>query len=278
MILAWVNNNLNNLIGSAAALIFMAVAYGMMRLFLHKIVKNSNYRQIWVGRITYILFFLSLYIVGEIWFETLRIFTALASLIGAALVVTHKEFILNISANILIKNKNLFKVGDYISIKGHSGEILLTGWQEFTMLSKANTKHGYLKIPNHFIFIHELINHSQPSDHLSFYFSTYISVESDTVHAKKILHQIICKHTQEIYDKLKVKKNNHNNAKMLPEVFISPHESDGSLIRLESTFFYYPDSRKKIIDLITQDWIIAVKSAHDINFAYPAQCVHLSAP
>ena len=141
------------------------------------------------------------------------------------------------------------------------------------MLSHANTKHGYLKIPNHFIFTHELINHSQPSEYLSFYFSTYISVESDTIHAKKILHEIICKHTQEVYNKLKVKKN---HAQILPEIFLSPHESDSSLIRLESTFFYYPGSRKKIIDLITQDWIIAVKIAHDINFAYPAQCFNLS--
>ncbi|MCX7122541.1 MAG: mechanosensitive ion channel [Gammaproteobacteria bacterium] len=277
MILAWVNNNLNNLMGSAVVLMLMALAYGMMRIFLHKIIKNENYRQVWTGRIAYVSIFLSVYIVGEIWFETLRIFTALASLMGAALVVTHKELILNMSAKLLIKSKNLFKIGDHISIKGHSGEIISTGWQEFTLLSKANTKHGYLKVPNHFIFTHELINHSELSEHLSFYFSTYITVESDAVQAKKILHEIICKHTQEIYAKLKVKKNNKSHLQVLPEVFLSPHESDGSLIRLESTFFYYPNSRKKIIDLITQDWIIAVKIAHDIHFAYPAQCVHLLA-
>jgi small-conductance mechanosensitive channel len=269
MLNGFINQNIDRLIGSALVFILMIVTYTLVRIFLTKTLKQQNLRQTWINRLFYIVVIVGSYVVGEIWFEALRIFTALASLIGAALIVTHKEFILNISAHFLIKRKKLFKTGDHISIKNANGKVLTIGWQNFTVFSKSDRQYGYIKVPNHFIFQYELINHYEPYECLRVIFSTCISNQSNPIQAKKMLSTIVMQHTQTHYIELHANFKK-SSASSLPEptVFLLPDSNDPECIRLESQFFASPDKKKVIIDAITQDWIIAVQQASDIHFIH----------
>ena len=268
MFMQWVSGNLSNLIGSIFVCFGLGVFYIVGCIFLNKKVK-SPYKTKWKNQLLYLFVLLGIVIIGEIWFETFRIFTALASLIGAALIVIHKELILNLTAAFFIKVKKLFKIGDHISIKGISGEVISIGWQSIVIFSKSGIQHGYSKVPNHFIFNHEVVNYSEPMGYLSISFSAYIAPRSNPVHAKKCLQEIIYKHTHNVYLELGSNDKNRLSAKRLPEVFISTHENELYCFRLDSMFYYYPGGKKKIIDAITQDWIMAVQSSSDIWFPSP---------
>ncbi len=79
------------------------------------------------------------------------------SLISAAIAVTMKDYIANIISGMILAFSDKLKIGDYVQIGKHIGEIIDFS---LTMITLRNDDEELVYIPSNTIYLHDLINYS----------------------------------------------------------------------------------------------------------------------
>jgi len=154
--------------GSKIALTFFtAIFFVLLRSILIRIVTKKaidlRTRFAWKQTLSYLILFLAIGVVAIIWSKRFEAIFTLLTLISAALIISTKELILNLAANMVIILRNLFQVGDRIKINTYYGDVVDSGPMYFT-LAEVNTEHtdahsgAVIKIPNSLILTTPLVN------------------------------------------------------------------------------------------------------------------------
>ncbi len=127
-------------------------------LFLKKVSNRRRKKRLKVITRNILIGFLMLCLI-KIWVEGFIHILALVGFVSAALTITQKENILNLTGGLIIMWRNAFSEGDYISILGNSGIINNIGIFYFTIdevipytLNEQTGKQ--IKIPNSLISLH----------------------------------------------------------------------------------------------------------------------------
>jgi moderate conductance mechanosensitive channel len=134
--------------GIAIFLIFFAI------YFFFKNEKNTRKQRIrYRFRVIYIAIFFYLMFLARIWVEGFEHIFTMLSLVGAGIVVTNKETVMNFVGWLIITWRNLFTEGDVIQIGNNIGIIGRIGLLYFrlyetTGIDRLETTGKSIKIPN----------------------------------------------------------------------------------------------------------------------------------
>ncbi len=152
------------LVSTVAVTIIMAIVFYVCRIIIRHHFESIKKRKRYQLRILYIIMVVFLIFIARIWIEGFSNIFTILGLIGAALVVTNKESIMNIVAWFVISWRSLFSEGDFIEINGKSGYVLNIGAFYFTLSNQKTKKTSHaklIKVPNGFVLNNVLINYSQ---------------------------------------------------------------------------------------------------------------------
>lgn len=146
----------NNFSKTLMAIVAIFIVDLMIEFLLLKRIGNSR-KQAKAKVITRnVLICTLIFFLIKIWVDGFVHFLALLGFVAAALTVTQKENILNLTGGLIIMWRQAFSEGDYITISNHSGIIKNLGVFYFTIdeivPGTINDKNGReVKIPNSYI-------------------------------------------------------------------------------------------------------------------------------
>lgn len=146
----------NNLTKTVIAIFVILVVDLMIEVLLLKRISNKRKRYKSKIITRNILVCLLLFFLVKIWVEGFVHFLALLGFVAAALTITQKENILNLTGGLIIMWRQSFTEGDYIVIANHAGIIKNLGIFYFTIdeivPGTINERTGKtIKVPNSFI-------------------------------------------------------------------------------------------------------------------------------
>lgn len=149
----------NNITKTIIAIIVIFVVDVMIEFFLLKHIPNKKKRTKSTIITRNVLICVLLFFLIKIWVDGFIHFLALLGFVAAALTITQKENILNLTGGLIIMWRQTFEEGDFISILNHTGIIKNLGIFYFTideiLPGTINEKTGKtVKIPNSLISLH----------------------------------------------------------------------------------------------------------------------------
>lgn len=158
--------------------------------------KNSYY-------LTAIFSFLMLIL---IWLPYLTTFFTFFSILGTGLVIVLKEVLLNIAGWFYLVIRRPFEIGNRITIKEFTGDVIDTRLIEFSMIEVTPINEGgqstgrIIRIPNSMVFLHPLINASKDFSLCWNEIKVHISKTSNWQKASNMLETLSHDHLDEIYE------------------------------------------------------------------------------
>ena len=191
-----------------SGLVLIAVYFICLRIYQAKYTKPIQILK-YEKRTAYILVFIFIFVVAKIWLHGFIHFFTILGLIGAALIITHKELLNNVSGCFIIVWRGLFIEGDYININEFKGYVNSIGLLYFTLREdrtiSVDTKtylknHAKLtKIPNSYIINNPIINYTANSILCKNEVTAYVKPESDLEVTKEIISEIIEENLSNFY-------------------------------------------------------------------------------
>ncbi len=168
---------------------------------MHRRLRNNRDRYYYTRSVKYIfngILFLSILF---IWVSEFKSVATFVGLISAALTIALRDVVVNIAGWAFILIRKPFGVGDRISISGHSGDVIDIRLYQFTINEIGNwvdadqSTGRIIHIPNGKIFSEPQANYTQGFSHIWNEIGVLITFESDWKEAKKILEEIVHRHT-----------------------------------------------------------------------------------
>lgn len=134
-----------------------------------------------------ILFIVFLFFLTKIWIDGFGHLLAVVGFVSAALTITQKENILNVTGWLIIMWRDAFSEGDFVAIQQHKGIVTSIGVFYFT-LEEQGASHiqcqtgKVVKVPNSFVTLHPFVVHAH--EDFLLYEKTYVFTFSSSI--KKI--------------------------------------------------------------------------------------------
>ncbi len=193
----------NSVIKTAIVIVAVVVVDLVIEFLLLKRIANKRKRSKAKVITRNVLIVVLLFFLVKIWVEGFLHFLALLGFIAAALTITQKENILNLTGGLVIMWRQTFAEGDYICIANHSGIIRNLGLFYFTV--DETLSHGFqektgrsVKVPNSFVSLHSFVVYE--FDHFVFLDKSYYFT-FDTNWGK--LETLLCEHLKSCREHLK---------------------------------------------------------------------------
>jgi small-conductance mechanosensitive channel len=237
-------------------------------------------RYYYTNAIRYIYSAVLIIILISIWFSEFRSLATFLGLVGAALTIALKDPIVNLAGWLFILARQPFKIGDRIQIDDQQGDVIDIRLFQFTINEIGNwvdadqSTGRIIHIPNGKVFSQSQANYSQGFPQIWNELNVTITFESDWKLAKKVLTDIVYKHTSEMTkserESLKEvsKKYMILYGKLTPIVYTRIKDS-GVCFYLR--YLVDPKKRRTSENLIWEEILIVFAKYDDIQFAYPTQ-------
>lgn len=237
---------------------------------------KSRYR--WRKTISYTMVFLGAILIGQTWFKGVETLATYLGLVSAGIAIALRDPLTNLVGWLFLLWRKPFNVGDRIQIGENRGDVIDIRAFQFTILEIGNWVHAdqstgrMIHIPNFQIFTLPLSNYSTGFNYIWNEIPILLTFESDWKKAKKILLDIVQKHTINITPQ--VQKEIQQAAKqfmiiyhvLTPTVYTSVEDSGVLLtIRYISAVRNRRGSEEKIWEAVLD----AFSGEKDIDFAYP---------
>lgn len=155
------------MIATLAIIIITYILKMIVSRIFHNKIDGIRKRYLFRQTVSYVAYIIMLFSVIIIWFEWLTNFLTFLSLVTGAIIITSKEIVQNLFANIVIISRELFQVGDRIQIGDSIGDVIETGPLYVTLTELTTTANGeeptgrIIKVPNNFVFAKILANYSK---------------------------------------------------------------------------------------------------------------------
>jgi small-conductance mechanosensitive channel len=215
-----------------------------------------------------------------IWFSEFRSIATILGLVGAALTIALKDPIVNLAGWLFILSRQPFKIGDRVEMDGQRGDVIDIRLFQFTLNEIGNwvdadqSTGRIIHIPNGTVFTKSQANYSQGFSHIWHEINITITFESDWSLAKKILTEILEKHTAHLTESARKslievsKKYMILYGKLTPIVYTTVKDSG---VCMYCRYLVDPKKRRTSENLIWEDILLEFAKQDSIEFAYPTQ-------
>ena len=229
---------------------------------------------------TYIIFILLLFLLGNVWIAGLRGMATYLGLLTAGIAIALKDLISNIAGWMFIIIRRPFTLGDRIQIANTAGDIIDLRLFQFTMLEIGNwvdadqSTGRIMHIPNLMVLTETIANYSKGFQYIWNEISVLVTFESNWQKAKEILVTIVKKHAEHLSKAAEQKVKDVSKKFMIlysnltPTVYTRVKDS-GVLLTLR--YLCDPRQRRNTEQAVWEDILNAFSQNKDIDFAYPTQ-------
>ena len=202
---------------ASAALIFILY---ILRLFVNKIhgnIKSSIRKRYLRQQITnYLVTVIGLVVIIILWYSSIKSVFTFLGLITGAIIISSKELILNLLANVVIFWRAVFQVGDRIQIGDIMGDVVEAGIVFITLSEIGNENNNGLatgsliKVPNSMVLSKPVKNLTRGLPLIWNEIAVELTYTSNFKKARKILLEIAHSYSYKFSeDDLKDLKNYH---------------------------------------------------------------------
>ena len=139
----------------------------LINRFVRKRSPDLNTHYSWKTGTRYTFWLLGIILVGRLWVEGVHTLFTILGLIGAALTITQKEALMNLTGWGVILWRNLFVIGDHIQIGINQGDVVGMGPFYFTLMEIGNWVGGdqstgrIVKVPNCLVWTIPVANYTR---------------------------------------------------------------------------------------------------------------------
>lgn len=150
------------------ALLVLALIYGVLVAFIGRRVDQAKQKRRIQVRTFYIMAVVFLFVLARIWVEGFSHVLAVLGLVSAAIVVTNKESIMNLTGWLIIMWRGLFTEGDLIQVLTHKGYVKGLGvlyftLEEVTLNEPLALSGSVIRVPNGLLINNPITNFSHIS-------------------------------------------------------------------------------------------------------------------
>jgi small-conductance mechanosensitive channel len=273
-----------NTAGKILASVVVVLGLAVLRLIALRLVARRTddvrTRYTWRKAATYTSVFLSIFILGRIWFAGFQSLATYFGLLSAGIAIALKDPIVNLAAWAFILWRRPFVVGDRIEIGPNRGDVIDLRIFQFTLMEIGNwvdadqSTGRVIRIPNGKVFTETLANYSRGFQFLWDEVPVLVTFESDWQKAKEILHEIGRLNSEHL-TKSAEEQVREASAKMMifyntltPTVYTSVKDCG---VMLTIRYLCEPRERRGVQQDIWEKILTEFARHDDIDFAYPTQ-------
>jgi small-conductance mechanosensitive channel len=265
-----------------ASLAVLLIVWILYQIFLHTVImriENPQSRYQLRKTSGYLIFAISILIIGRIWYEGVQAFATFLGLLTAGLAIALKDPVQNFFGWIFIIWRRPFDVGDRVEIGDYAGDVIDLNVFQFTLMEIGNWVNGdqstgrVLHVPNGVIFSQTIANFTQGSDYIWNEIPVLITFESNWEKAKAILEEIVDRHAQHL-DVIEESFRKASRRLLLrygtltPIVYTSVQASG---VLLTMRYLCPPRDRRGSSQEMWENILRAFGMHEDISLAYPTQ-------
>ena len=265
------------LISLVTILIITILRKVIVKFFISKI-DDINLRYQWRKISLYIAVFIVLLFLLSTWLGFVGSVGTFLGLVSAGIAIALKDPLVNIVAWFFILVRQPFKVGDRVQIGENSGDVIDIRIFQFSLIEIGNwvdadqSTGRVIHIPNGVVFNQPQFNYTTGFVHIWHEIPMLVTFESDWKKAKKILTDIVNKHTMHISEeaekqiKAAARKYLIFYSKLTPIVYTTIKDSG---VLLTMRFLCEPRKRRSTEEIILEEVLEEFNKCDDIDFAYP---------
>lgn len=264
-------------LGSVAVL---WLVYLILRLLINHRCKNLKRRYAWRTRIFYTILFLSIYMVGYIWLNSISDLFTFLSIIAAALTITQKESLMNLIGCALIYWRELFHTGDRIQVGNFYGEVTSIRTFYFHMLECDAKQLGdqttgkIIKVPNGMVITAPVINFTELFPISWQEFRVILTPDSDIQTVRTILAELFDSEVKHYYLESKhylkkfVRDNFISEQQLKTQSFLSLHQNEPSGYEVTVRYLSLPTQKDELQSRVIEKFLDYLKIAKIAKVAF----------
>jgi hypothetical protein len=261
------NELFDRLFNTAITTVITIMLYYLLRYLIQANVQAQRLLLKYKRRLSYIFSFILVFLIAKIWVEGFIHLFALLGFVSAALVITQKEGLMNLTGGILISWRDLFAEHDLIQVQTYQGYVKSIGLfyvtlQEVSVENKYIPSGKTIKLPNSLVFTQAVFNYSHPRAYIANYirlcFKHTAEINTVSVLCEETMQNVIQQHYPTASEENKFTKKPKQTASSKNfdltaaiQVFIEP--SFAKFSHLAVTIVYYANPQD-VLDIEKAFW------------------------
>jgi small-conductance mechanosensitive channel len=242
-----------------------------LAIIKYKDIEDKNkYRK----RFLYISGFIASYFIGRLWMEGFVPLFAFLGLISAALTITQKESLMNLTGWLIIMWRQLFTEGDRIEIGTATGYVesmgifYVTLSEYYPQKGKTSSKR-IIKIPNGLVIHHPVVNHTKVSNFLEYRFSLLVTPDSNLKSVRNLLVSVFEEKIYPKYFKLSEKDKLKHFPAMI-KVYFKPKFDEPSGVEAIANYYCHPKDHIELEREYTELVLLELRNQKEIKLSFAA--------
>jgi small-conductance mechanosensitive channel len=223
---------------------------------------------------------IAVFIIGWLWFESLRGMGTFLGLLTAGLAIALQGPLSNLAGWIYIISRRPFEIGDRVEIDQVAGDVIDISLFQFTLLEIGNWVHAdqstgrIVHVPNLKVFEQAQANYTKGFSYIWNELEVYITFESNWQKAKTILGDIATRDAANLstdaaeHIRRAAQRFAIYYSKLTPIVYLRVVEYG---VLLSVRYLCDPRHRRSTEQAIWEDVLTEFARQQDIEFAYPTQ-------
>ncbi len=267
-----------NIIKSILILLILWVIRLLLYKLIFKNITDLKVRYRWRKSIAYMMGFLSIIMIGRIWFAGIQSLATYLGLLSAGIAIALKDPIADLAGWIFIFSRKPFEVGDRIQIGSFAGDVIDLSPFMISILEIGNwvdadqSTGRIVQIPNAKIFISELVNYDKGFKYIWNEIPVVITFESNWQKAKDLLSKLANGQEGQISSKMEKQIKKAARQFMIYYSNLTPIVYTDVLnngIRLTIRYLCEPRSRRDTTEALWECILREFDKHDDIDLAYP---------
>jgi len=275
----------------AVVSVVVVVAYVFVRWLVLRIVhRQVKDEEVWYRTrkiATYIAFALIVLSLVRIWVVPFGDVATYLGLVSAGIAVALADVLKNMAGWMYILSRRPFRVGDRISTKDFSGDVIDIRLFRFTILeigNWVNADHStgrIVHVPNQVVFTAPIANYTEGFEFIWHEIPILVTFESDWKSAERIIREIIERESPDVTGEALVELRKTAQAyrikygHMTPTVYVSARDSG---IELTARMLVPVRSRRDINQKVWRGVLEAFAAEPAIDLAYPTVRTYFQGP
>jgi len=267
-----------HILSSLFVILIIFLVHYLALFIVYRQTRDVKKRYRWRKSITYVLTFLSIFLIGRIWFRGFQSAATFFGIFAAGIAIALQDLLVNIAGWIFIMWHRPFDVGDRIEIADHAGDVIDKRLFVFTLMEIGNwvdadqSTGRVIHLPNGLVFKNSLANYSRGFTYIWNEVPVLITFESNWEKGKTILTSIANLHAEHLSKEAerRVKKAAKRYmifyTKLTPIVWTTVKDC-GVLLTIR--YLCDPRKRRSTEQAIWEDILREFARCDDIDFAYP---------
>src|SRR3990167_319425 len=276
------NQVYNNLIHTIAAFVILAATYFLLFFIIRNKSDSGKNKKRFKRRLFYVLSFIFIIILVRIWVAGFTHLITVLGLVSAALVVTNKESIMNLTGCLIILWRGLFTEDDFIEIQNHKGYVRRISPFYFTISEMSSVTDNHIsgritKLPNSLVITNAVTNHSHQSYLMKMHMVAIFKPNTPVAQAKELflhcIEQVLaeyCTDHPEYTEESIFRKHKHlkDLSYLKPSITLKAKFDKPSGIVMQVTYFCYSKDQEYLEKQMWETFLITLKDHPEIQLTF----------